>query len=185
MFPVTFPVTFHFRLHNPDISVGSRSVPQSDRSKVSYFPRFVGRVRSQGFRGRSRFGSCLETELGIRFPIPTGFGRQVGRVGSKVKPGLDPTGIHHWFSLVDIYMICLSWLHPVFWCLSSTHTWELIKSIHQQCLDWFSRDAINRIIEKGANYSNTHKVCENCSYTHFTLYIQVFGILAPTLSDFN
>src|SRR5438876_7049535 len=98
-FPVTFPVTFHFRLHNPDISVGSRSVPRSDRSKVSYFPRFVGRVRSQGFRGRSRFGSCLETELGIRFPIPTGFGRQVGRVGSKVEPGLDPTGIHHWSKL--------------------------------------------------------------------------------------
>jgi hypothetical protein len=95
MFPVTFPVIFQFRLHNPDILVGSRSVPRSDRSKISYFPRFVGRVRSQGFRGRSRFGWCLETELGIRFPIPTGFGRQVGRFGSKVKPGLDPTGIHH------------------------------------------------------------------------------------------
>ena len=25
------------------------------------------------------------------------FGREVGRVGSKVKPGLDPTGIHYWF----------------------------------------------------------------------------------------
>src|SRR5437667_12155746 len=100
-FPVTFPITFHFRLHNLDISVGSRSVPRSDRSKVSYFPRFVGRVRSQGFRGRSRFGSCLETELVIRFPIPTGFGRQVGRVSSKVKPGLDPTGIHHCLEVAE------------------------------------------------------------------------------------
>ena len=97
MFPVTFPVTFHFRLHNPDISVGSRSVPRSDWSKISYFPRFVGRVRSQGFRGRSRFSSCLETELNIRFPIPTGFVHQVGRVSSQVKPGLDSTGIHYWF----------------------------------------------------------------------------------------
>src|SRR5438552_11423310 len=56
MFPVTFPVTFHFRPHNPDTSVGSRSVPQSDRSKISDFPRYVGRVRSLGLRGRSRVG---------------------------------------------------------------------------------------------------------------------------------
>src|SRR5205814_2386765 len=56
MFPVTFPVTFHFRPHNPHTSVGSRSVPRSDRSKISDFPRFVGRVRSRGFRGRSRVG---------------------------------------------------------------------------------------------------------------------------------
>src|SRR5437762_13396712 len=95
MFPVTFPVTYHCSLHNPDISVGSRSVPRLDPSKISYFPRFVGRVRSQGFRGRSRFGSCLETKLNIRFPIPTGFVHQVGRVSSQVKPGLDSTGIHY------------------------------------------------------------------------------------------
>src|SRR5438876_9948351 len=92
-FPVTFPVTFHFRLHNPDISVGSRSVPRSDRSKVSYFPGFVGRVRSQGFRGRSRFGSCLETELGIRFPIPTGFGRQSGGAVPRSNPASTRPGI--------------------------------------------------------------------------------------------
>ena len=46
MFPITFPVTFHFRLPNPDTSVSSQSVPQSDRSKISYFPTFVGRVQS-------------------------------------------------------------------------------------------------------------------------------------------
>ena len=54
MFPVTFPVTFHFGPHNLDTLVGSRSVPQSDRSKISDCPRFVSRVRSQGFRGQSR-----------------------------------------------------------------------------------------------------------------------------------
>ena len=46
MFPITFPITFHFRLPNPDTSVSSQSVPQSDRSKISYFPTFVGRVQS-------------------------------------------------------------------------------------------------------------------------------------------
>src|SRR5216117_2614406 len=85
--------------YNPDTSVGSRSIPRSDRSKISYFPRFVGRVQSQGFSGQSLFSSCIETELGIRFPIPTGFGSHVGRVGSQVKPGLDPTGIHYWMLL--------------------------------------------------------------------------------------
>ena len=76
-FPLHFPL--HFIL-DPDTPVGTRSIPRSDRSNVSDFPRFVGRVRSQGFKGRSRFDSCLETELGVRFPIPTSFGCEVGRV---------------------------------------------------------------------------------------------------------
>src|SRR5437667_12593782 len=32
MFPVTFLVTFHFRLHNSDTSIGSQSVHRSDLS---------------------------------------------------------------------------------------------------------------------------------------------------------
>src|SRR5204863_5136428 len=80
-FPLHFPL--HFIL-DPDTPVGTRSIPRSDRSNVSDFPTFVSRVRSQGFKGRSRFDSCLETEVGVRFPIPTGFGCEVGRVGSKV-----------------------------------------------------------------------------------------------------
>ncbi len=103
-FPLHFPL--HFIL-DPDTPVGTRSIPRSDRSNVSDFPTFVGRVRSQGFKGRSRFDSCLETELGVRFPIPTGFGCEVGRVGSKVKPGLDPTGIHYCLliDLIELYIM--------------------------------------------------------------------------------
>ena len=110
-FPLHFPL--HFIL-DPDTPVGTRSIPRSDRSNVSDFPRFVGRVRSQGFRGRSRFSSCLETELDIRFPIPTGFGLQVGRAGSQVKPGLDPTGPiteHDWWikALLDHFHRHCKW----------------------------------------------------------------------------
>ena len=93
MYSVTFPVIFHFRLHNPDTSVSSQSVPWSDRSKISYFPRYVGRVRSQGVRGRSRFSSYFE--LNIRFSILTRFEDRVALVSSQVKPGLDPTGINY------------------------------------------------------------------------------------------
>src|SRR5216110_912020 len=100
-FPLHFPL--HFIL-DPDTPVGTRSIPRSDRSNVSDFPTFVSRVRSQGFKGRSRFDSCLETELGVRFPIPTGFGCEVGRGGSKVKPGLDPTGIHYCSRGIDLHI---------------------------------------------------------------------------------
>src|SRR5437773_3697729 len=62
MFPITFPITFHFRLHNSDTSVGSRSVHRSDRSKISYFPTFVGRVRS---RASTTHIKTLESPLRI------------------------------------------------------------------------------------------------------------------------
>src|SRR5438046_1401441 len=110
MFPVTFPITFHFRLHNSNTSVGSQWVHQSDRFKISYFVTFVGRVQSQAFKGRSQFGSCLETELVSHFQYrPVLDIRSVGSV-PRSKPGVDSTGIHYCLYLKSFYGLVIVYL---------------------------------------------------------------------------
>ena len=53
--------------YNSDTSIGSRSVPRLDRSKISYFPRFVGREVSEvGPRVGPRVGPKVGPRVGPR-----------------------------------------------------------------------------------------------------------------------
>ena len=57
---------------------------------------WVVRVAKNFVRGSEGtiYSGYLEC-ISVTFPIPTGFGHHVGRVGSLVKPSLDPTVIYY------------------------------------------------------------------------------------------